>query len=179
LRGGTDSLPNKRNPPSAQAQNPVAVAAAIADLTIECAVEAAHVASVAARYFVEQMELGDLWAAEHSLRVAARHLREAIVQFSEWREGSPMTSLSLVCKVFTTSRLAEFCSEKELVNQTGHDSDDWPLVVLKELIDNALDACEEAGAAPVIHVAVSDAEIAVFDNGPGIAPETVAGILDL
>ena len=31
---------------------------------------------------------------------------------------------------------------------------------------------------PVIHVAVSDAEIAVFDNGPGIAPETVAGILD-
>jgi len=85
LRGGTDSLPNKRNPPSAQAQNPVAVAAAIADLTIECAVEAAHVASVAARYFVEQMELGDLWAAEHSLRVAARHLRAAIVQFSEWR----------------------------------------------------------------------------------------------
>jgi hypothetical protein len=51
-----------------------------------------------------------------------------------------MTSLSLVRKVFTTSRLAEFCSEKELVNQTGHDSDDWPLVVLKELIDNALDA---------------------------------------
>jgi hypothetical protein len=51
-------------------------------------------------------------------------------------------------------------------------------VVLKELIDNALDACEDAGAAPVIHVEVSDAEIAVFDNGPGIAPETVVGILD-
>ena len=80
--------------------------------------------------------------------------------------------------VFTTSRLAEFCSEKELVNQTGHDSDDWPLVVLKELIDNALDACEESGTAPVIRVAVSDAGIAVSDNGPGIAPETVAGILD-
>ena len=89
-----------------------------------------------------------------------------------------MSAPSLSRHVFTTSRLAEFCSEKELVNQTGHDSDDWPLVVLKELIDNALDACEEAGAAPVIHVAVSDAEIAVFDNGPGIAPETVAGILD-
>jgi DNA topoisomerase VI subunit B len=87
-----------------------------------------------------------------------------------------MSAPSLSRHVFTTSRLAEFCSEKELVNQTGHDSDDWPLVVLKELIDNALD--EEAGAAPVIHVAVSDAEIAVFDNGPGIAPETVAGILD-
>ena len=89
-----------------------------------------------------------------------------------------MSAPSLSRHVFKTSRLAEFCSEKELVNQTGHDSDDWPLVVLKELIDNALDACEEAGAAPVVHVAVSDAEIAVFDNGPGIAPETVAGILD-
>jgi DNA topoisomerase VI subunit B len=89
-----------------------------------------------------------------------------------------MKSPGLARLVFTTSRLAEFCSEKELVNQTGHDSDDWPLVVLKELIDNALDACEEADAAPVIHVAVSDSEIAVFDNGLGIAPETVAVILD-
>ena len=85
-----------------------------------------------------------------------------------------MTALSLVRKVFTTSRLAEFCSEKKLINQTGHDSDDWLLVVLKELIDNALDACEEAGAAPFIHVADLDAEIAVFDNGPGIAPDTIA-----
>jgi DNA topoisomerase VI subunit B len=80
--------------------------------------------------------------------------------------------------IFQTSRLTEFCSEKELTTQTGHASDDWPLVILKELVDNALDACEEAGAAPVIHVEVSDAEIAVFDNGPGIAPETVVGILD-
>jgi len=77
-----------------------------------------------------------------------------------------MTALSLVRKVFKTSRLAKFRSEKELVNQTGHDSDDWPLVILKELIDNALDACEEAGAAPVIHVAVSDAEIAVIKEMP-------------
>jgi hypothetical protein len=80
--------------------------------------------------------------------------------------------------VFTTSRLAEFCSERELINQTGHDSEDWPLVVLKELADNSLDAAEEAGVAPVITIDVTDAEIAVFDNGPGIAPETVAGILD-
>ena len=85
LRGGSDGLPNKRNPPSAQAQNPVAVAAAIADLTIECAVEAAHVASVAARHFVQQMELGDLWAAEHSLGVAVAHMREAAAKFRQWQ----------------------------------------------------------------------------------------------
>ena len=49
---------------------------------------------------------------------------------------------------FKTSRLLDFCSEKELVAQTGHQKTDWPLVVLKELKDNALDACEEAGVAP-------------------------------
>jgi DNA topoisomerase VI subunit B len=57
--------------------------------------------------------------------------------------------------VFKTSRLAEFCSARELTNQTGHAVEDWPLVVLKELVDNALDAAEEAGVAPVIEIAVS------------------------
>ncbi len=42
-----------------------------------------------------------------------------------------------------TSRLLDFCSEKELIAQTGHQTDAWPLVVLKELVDNALDACED------------------------------------
>ena len=31
----------------------------------------------------------------------------------------------------------------------GHDISDWLLVILKELADNALDSCEEAGVAPV------------------------------
>jgi DNA topoisomerase VI subunit B len=84
----------------------------------------------------------------------------------------------LIRKVFKTSRLAEFCSQKELVNQTGHAIGDWPLVVLKELIDNAIDAAEEAGTAPIIDVVVNEDGIAISDSGPGIAPETVAGILD-
>ena len=32
---------------------------------------------------------------------------------------------------FTVSQLMEFCHRRELVNQTGHDVYDWPLVVLK------------------------------------------------
>jgi hypothetical protein len=48
---------------------------------------------------------------------------------------------------FFTSRLMEFCTEKELVAQTGHESYEWPLVVAKELVDNSIDACEEAGVA--------------------------------
>lgn len=80
--------------------------------------------------------------------------------------------------VFKTSRLGEFCSKRELINQTGHDSDDWPLVIAKELVDNGLDGCEEGGIAPVIEIEVSDAGIVICDNGPGIAPDTVAAILD-
>jgi DNA topoisomerase VI subunit B len=79
---------------------------------------------------------------------------------------------------FRTSRLLEFCSRKELVAQTGHEPDDWPLVILKELVDNALDACEEAGIAPEIAVQVEPGAITVIDNGPGIPPKTVADILD-
>jgi hypothetical protein len=37
----------------------------------------------------------------------------------------PMNEPSLVRRVFKTSRLAEFCSQKELVNQTGHAVEDW------------------------------------------------------
>jgi DNA topoisomerase VI subunit B len=48
---------------------------------------------------------------------------------------------------FRVSRLMEFCTKRELQNQTGHSVHDWPLVALKELMDNALDACEEAEIA--------------------------------
>ncbi len=88
------------------------------------------------------------------------------------------TTTKLDRTTFTTSRLMEFCSEKELVNQTGHDSGDWPLVVLKELSDNALDACEEADISPEINIVVNDKGITVADNGPGIPDETVEKIHD-
>ncbi len=54
---------------------------------------------------------------------------------------------SLARVTLSTSRLLDFCNRKELIAQTGHQPDAWPLVILKELIDNALDACEEAGIA--------------------------------
>ena len=60
-----------------------------------------------------------------------------------------------------TSRLLDFASEKELVAQTGHSTWEWPLVILKELVDNALDACEEANIAPNISVEVNECGIAV------------------
>jgi hypothetical protein len=72
----------------------------------------------------------------------------------------------------------DFFSEKELVAQTGHAREEWPLVILKELIDNALDACEEDDVAPVLSVTADASGITVRDNGPGIPEETLQGVLD-
>src|SRR6266481_1998378 len=79
---------------------------------------------------------------------------------------------------FRTSREMDFFSERELVTQTGHDRWEWPLVVVKELVDNSLDACEEAGVAPVIEVCCDAGGISVADNGPGIPESTLTGQLD-
>ena len=79
---------------------------------------------------------------------------------------------------FKVSRLMEFCTRRELENQTGHSISEWPLVVGKELIDNALDACEEAEVAPVIAVTVEPGLIIVQDNGAGITADTVGSVLD-
>jgi DNA topoisomerase VI subunit B len=79
---------------------------------------------------------------------------------------------------FRVSRLMEFCTLRELQNQTGHSVGDWPLVVLKELMDNALDACEEAEVAPVISITVEPGSITIQDNANGIETDTIKSILD-
>jgi hypothetical protein len=81
-------------------------------------------------------------------------------------------------ETFRTSRDMDFLSKRELTAQIGHDITEWPLVVLKELIDNALDACEEAGIPPEIAVTADAAGISVADNGPGIPDSTIQAVLD-
>jgi DNA topoisomerase VI subunit B len=46
------------------------------------------------------------------------------------------------------------------------------------LLDNALDAAEEAGIAPKIEIEIGADRITVAANGPGIAAETVERLLD-
>jgi DNA topoisomerase VI subunit B len=52
------------------------------------------------------------------------------------------------------------------------------LTCVKEAVDNALDAAEEAGVSPRISVSVTDGSIVVTDNGPGIPTKTVKALLD-
>lgn len=80
--------------------------------------------------------------------------------------------------MFSTSRYLDFMSEKELTFQCGYGRRDWPLVIGKELIDNALDACEEQGIAPEITIKVDETSITVHDNGAGIPAGMVERLLD-
>ncbi|MEK4032364.1 ATP-binding protein [Methylocystis sp. IM3] len=54
------------------------------------------------------------------------------------------------------------------------------VTAVKEAVDNALDACEEAGVLPEISVEVSgrleQSRVAVEDNGPGIVESQIARI---
>jgi hypothetical protein len=88
------------------------------------------------------------------------------------------TPKKLTRTTFHTSREMDFFSEKELTTQTGHEIGEWPLVIVKELLDNALDACEDADIPPVIDVVADATSITVRDNGPGLPEETLKGALD-
>jgi len=80
---------------------------------------------------------------------------------------------------FTTSRELEFFTESELTTQIGYRRTLWPLVLIEELIDNAIDACETAGTGAIeIVVQLDKDSIRVSDNGPGLSGKIIKGVLD-
>lgn len=81
-------------------------------------------------------------------------------------------------EAFATNRALEFFTESELRTQIGYGRDMWPSVLVKELIDNALDACEGAGIAPEILIRLDDDGFTVSDNGPGLPTKVVQQSLD-
>ena len=84
--------------------------------------------------------------------------------------------------VFATPRAAEFLELRALQAQTGQPVDAFGDVVVKELLDNALDGAETARRPPVIEIHTRTDNgvtfIAVSDNGAGIAPTTVIDLCD-
>ena len=87
-------------------------------------------------------------------------------------------AVTLERTVFEVNRELEFFSEKELQMQIGHGREWWPVALLKELVDNGLDACETANVAPRIEVVVEPDSFSVRDNGPGLPAETLTRSLD-
>ncbi len=79
---------------------------------------------------------------------------------------------------FSTSRQMEYFSPEELTKQIGHDIEQWPLAITKELIDNALDACEAIPVAPLITVTLDGDRISVADNAKGLPESTLLGSQD-
>ncbi len=82
------------------------------------------------------------------------------------------TAPQLQRQVFSTSRELEYFTERELSMQLGESNDRWPVMLAKELMDNALDACESKGIAPHVQVILADDSFTIADNGPGL-PEFV------
>ena len=85
---------------------------------------------------------------------------------------------SLERTAFSTNRVLEFFSEKELQMQIGHSMQDWPVALLKELIDNSLDACETAVIEPQIQIGLESDSITICDNGPGLPAKILERSLD-
>src|SRR5512135_2921888 len=94
------------------------------------------------------------------------------------RRAAPATAFELGSRQREISVSEFFLKNRHLL---GFDTPAKALVTaVKEAVDNALDACEEAGILPDIRVEVSDrsgkARVIVEDNGPGIVEGQIARI---
>jgi len=83
---------------------------------------------------------------------------------------------------FESSREGEYFDARQLSALTGVPQEQFASVCLKELVDNALDACETAQVAPEVGVEVEREDgvlrLSISDNGPGLPPEVVGKVLD-
>jgi DNA topoisomerase VI subunit B len=62
--------------------------------------------------------------------------------------------------------------------QIGCSRPNWAIALLKELIDNSLDACESKGVSPIIDICIEHDSVSILDNGPGLTDELIEGSLD-
>jgi len=94
------------------------------------------------------------------------------------KQSAPATALELASRQREISVSEFFLKNRHLL---GFDTPAKALVTaVKEAVDNALDACEEAGILPDINVQVYDrfgkSRVVVEDNGPGIVESQIAHI---
>ena len=83
---------------------------------------------------------------------------------------------------FEIPQASDYFTPRGLQAMTGQPLRRFMSVVVKELLDNAIDACERKGVAPCLTVAVDSVsagqiQITVADNGPGIPPDVARQLL--
>lgn len=83
----------------------------------------------------------------------------------------------MIEKVYKTAVIADYFTEDELVKKIGLTKNYWNDVIMKELIDNALDAIEPLNIKEV-HIEQNTSSLGIYDNGVGISCETVKSIYD-
>jgi hypothetical protein len=91
-------------------------------------------------------------------------------------------SSSPASEIVSSSSLLDWVDLKQLHALTGQPESRFDEVIVKELIDNAIDAAERAGVAPVVGVRIYAEDdhdvLVVSDNGPGLTAEALATISD-
>ena len=78
-------------------------------------------------------------------------------------------------RILTKNRVMEYLTIDGLKKMTGVGDGDFDIYVLKELIDNSMDACESKGVPPTIKINIKTSSdyltITVSDKGPGMSAE--------
>ena len=73
--------------------------------------------------------------------------------------------------------IADYFTEDGLLKQVGLEQENWNQIIVKELIDNALDAIEPLPEKKVF-IEVTSESLGIYDNGTGIKKEIVRDIYD-
>jgi hypothetical protein len=85
-------------------------------------------------------------------------------------------------QLFSEPQVAQYFELSTLAKMAGRPATDFHRVLVKELVDNSLDAAEAAGIAPEIRVQIIGGEgyfaAHVPDNGLGVTSETLDKLLD-
>lgn len=80
-------------------------------------------------------------------------------------------------RAYKTSIKADYFTKDELVKRVGLPEGYWNDIIMKELIDNALDSIEPLKEKRVDIIRKADS-LCIFDNGEGISVDTVKDIYD-
>lgn len=79
--------------------------------------------------------------------------------------------------MYKTRMSSDFFDPKGLETRTGLLPQNWHLAIIKELIDNALDAIEENASKEIV-LEYRNSTLKIFDNGNGISLEGINSIYD-